>query len=313
MIMPKNRIQFQKGFSFSQFQQRFGSEEQCWQALFRIKFPQGFRCPYCNCPHYYRIHHRQGLMCTACKKQLSLRAHTLMQNSKLPFTTWFWAMYLITQSKKSLSSLQLMRHLGVHYSTAWLLQQKIIEGMSQHEQTNILQGVVHVDDGYIGGRQSGVRGRGAAGKIPFITALSFKNNKPDQLKLSLLSRFSKEEIAGWSKRFIQHNSQVFSDALPGFSGLARHLVSHTVVNVTRRPDEKDHLFRSINTIMGNLKRYLLGIHHAVRKNFCARYLSAFAWRFNHRYHLREAFYAGLHTIMTSTPCTCKKLQVDLCR
>jgi hypothetical protein len=47
-----------------------------------------------------------------------------MKNSKLPFTTWFWAMYVITQSKKSLSSLQLMRHLGVSYRTAWLLHQK---------------------------------------------------------------------------------------------------------------------------------------------------------------------------------------------
>jgi hypothetical protein len=67
--------------------------------------------------------------------------------------------------------------------------------MNQQEQTNLLQGIVHVDDGTIGGLQSGVRGRGAAGKTPLITALSFKNNKPDQLKLSLLSRFTKEDIA----------------------------------------------------------------------------------------------------------------------
>jgi hypothetical protein len=66
MIMPKNRIQFQKGFSFAQFQQRFGGEKQCWQAIFKIKFPQGFCCPQCDCRHYYRIHHRQGLMCRAC-------------------------------------------------------------------------------------------------------------------------------------------------------------------------------------------------------------------------------------------------------
>ena len=77
-----------------------------------------------------------------------------------------------------------MRHLGVTYPTACLLHQKITEAMSQQEQTNLLQGIIHVDDGYLGGRQSGVRGRGASGKIPFITALSFRNNKPHQLKLS---------------------------------------------------------------------------------------------------------------------------------
>ena len=68
--MPKNRIQFQKVFSFVQFQQCFASKEQCWQALFRIKFPQGFRCHNFDCRRYYRIRHRQGLLCTSCKKQL---------------------------------------------------------------------------------------------------------------------------------------------------------------------------------------------------------------------------------------------------
>ena len=41
--------------------------------------------------------------------------------------------------------------------------------------------------------------------------------------------------------------------------------------------------------MGNLKRYLLGIHHAIMVDNLARYLAAFAWRFNHQYDLKQAF------------------------
>ena len=62
---------------------------------------------------------------------------------------------------------------------------------------------------------------------------------------------------------------IYSDALPGFAGLARDDVTHQVVNISKKPEEKDLLFCSINTIMVNLKRYLLGIHHAVRKESCA--------------------------------------------
>ena len=311
--MPKNKVQFQKGFSLAQFQAYYASEEQCWQALFKIKFPHGFCCPKCNNGSYYRVKHRQDMICTSCKKHISLRVNTLMQNSKLPFTIWFAAIYLITQNKKSVSSLYLMRHLDVTYPTAWLLHQKITEAMSQQEQTNLLQGIIHVDDGYLGGRQSGVRGRGASGKIPFITALSFRNNKPHQLKLSLVSRFSIKAIRSWGKRSINTGSMIYSDALPGFAGLARDDVTHQAVNISKKPEEKDSLFRSINTIMGNLKRYLLGIHHAVRKESCARYLSAFAWRFNHRYGLQAAFYDGLGAIMNGIPCTREKLRVNLCR
>ena len=76
-------------------------------------------------------------------------------------------LYLITQSKKSLSSLELMRHLGLSYNSAWLLQQKIIHALNQEDQQHKLEGIIHVDDGYLGVHRSGIRGRGATGKTPF--------------------------------------------------------------------------------------------------------------------------------------------------
>lgn len=58
---------------------------------------------------------------------------------------------------------------------------------------------------------------------------------------------------------------------------------------------------AINTIMGNLKRYLLGVHHAVRAHRVARCLSAFVRRFNNRYHLESAFDNALTTIFNQKP------------
>ena len=61
--------------------------------------------------------------------------------------------------------------------------------------------------------------------------------------------------------------------------------------------------------MGNLKRYLLGIHHAVRVDNLARYLVAFAWRFNHRYDLKQAFQDGLNCIKATRLLTLKSLAI----
>jgi len=47
----------------------------------------------------------------------------------LPLTTWFLAFFLIGQAKTEISSLALMRQLGVHDRTAWLIHNKIIEAM----------------------------------------------------------------------------------------------------------------------------------------------------------------------------------------
>ena len=84
--------------------------------------------------------------------------------------------------------------------------------------------------------------------------------------------------------------------LIGVSGLKSDKIIHKAVNISANPDAKEQLFQAINTIMGHLKRYLLGIHHAVRVDNLVRYLAAFTWRFNHRYDLKQTFQDGLNYI-----------------
>ena len=43
--MARNKVQFQKGLSLSNFLKAYGTEEQCFEALFAWRWPEGFRCP----------------------------------------------------------------------------------------------------------------------------------------------------------------------------------------------------------------------------------------------------------------------------
>ena len=57
-----------------------------------------------------------GGLCTSampCRKQTSITAGTIFASSKLALRLWFKAMYLLTQSKKGISSIELGRRLGV--------------------------------------------------------------------------------------------------------------------------------------------------------------------------------------------------------
>ena len=55
----------------------------------------------------------------------------------------------------------LKRYLGVSYPTAWLIQHKLMEAMSEREMKYTLGGQVQVDDAYFGGELSGGKaGRG---------------------------------------------------------------------------------------------------------------------------------------------------------
>jgi len=73
----------------------------------------------------------------------------------LPLATWLMAIDLITQSKTNMAALELRRHLGVSYRTAWLLKHKIMEAMRQRENTRPLSGDVRTEGAYLGGERSG--------------------------------------------------------------------------------------------------------------------------------------------------------------
>ena len=62
----------------------------------------------------------------------------------MALTRWFVAMHLLTQSKNNVSALELKRHLGVCYKTAWLMKHKLMEVMRLREDSRVLDGRVEI-------------------------------------------------------------------------------------------------------------------------------------------------------------------------
>ena len=127
--MGIDRVQFQKGLSMAEFMERYGTEEQCHAAVVAMRWPTGFVCPECGGTRHCTFE-RKGLrywQCTSCRKQTTALSGTIFEATKLPLTTWFLAMHLLTQAKNNVSALELKRHLGVRYKTAWLLKHKLMQ------------------------------------------------------------------------------------------------------------------------------------------------------------------------------------------
>ncbi len=169
--MSMNSVQFQRGVSMAEFIDRYGTEAKCYRALYRWRWPHGFRCP--NCEGTKRSRFRRDAVvyyqCSACRHQTTLRAGTLFQSSKLPLRTWLLAIHLLTATKTNLAALELKRHLGVNYKAAWRIKHKIMQAMSEREQARKLSGFVQLDDAYLGGeRNAGKRGRGSENKQAFV-------------------------------------------------------------------------------------------------------------------------------------------------
>ena len=136
-------VQFQKGLSLREFIEDYGSEDACRDALIRARWPEGFVCPECGSTRHCRL--ARGLFqCQDCRKQTSPTAGTIFEGTKLPLTVWFQAMHLLTQGKHSVSALELKRQPGVHYETAWMMKQKLLQVMIEREERTTLSGRVEV-------------------------------------------------------------------------------------------------------------------------------------------------------------------------
>mgnify|MGYP001047541166 FL=1 len=287
--MAQNQVQFQKGLSLKQFLTDYGTEAQCEQVLERWRWPRGFICPRCG-HHHEPVHLRSRalLQCRRCRHQASLTAGTIFADTKLALTTWLLAMFLLTQQKNGISALELKRHLGVSYPTAWRLKHKLLQVMKERDDQTLLSGVIEVDDVYWGGEaHASTPGRGSPNKTPFIGALSRnEDNHPIGLRLGKVKGFRKREVERFAKRHFDPNAIVLSDGLACFRGIASAGFEHQPV-VTGGGYRSMALpeFQWLNTVIGNVKGSLHGSYHQASGKHLPRYLAEFCYRFNRRFDL----------------------------
>lgn len=280
-----------RGLSEAEFRDRFGSEEACRKALFEMRWRAGLTCPSCGHRGFCELQTRKVFQCNRCKKQLSLTAGTVFQDSKLPLTTWFGAIYHLSQSKGGISSVELGRRLGVKQATAWLVKHKLMRAMAEREARKPkLQDRVEIDDAYLGGERSGgKRGRGAAGKTPIVAAVeTTPERKPRRLKLTVVKGFRKKEIEKLAKRDFAPGSTVVSDGLSCWPAVAKAGCDHfPMVTGSGRQAAKWAPFRWVNTTLGNIKTAIAGTYHHVSAKHAQSYLTSFAYRFNRRFQLHS--------------------------
>ena len=90
--------------------------------------------------------------CPNCKRN-NVTVGTIFENTKLSLRKWFMAMYLVSSTKKGVSSHQLARDLAVTQKTAWFILHKV-RGLYGITDEIELDGEVEMDEMYLGGRET---------------------------------------------------------------------------------------------------------------------------------------------------------------
>ena len=270
------------------FLARFGTDEQCREYLFKARWPEGFRCAACGHDDAYTLKTKIVYECVACRKQHSLLAGTIFEQTETGLGRWFLAIYLVTSSKGGIAATELRRQLGLgSYGTAWSWLHKIRKAMVRPDRQP-LAGRVEADETHLGGPKPGKRGRGAAGKALVGGAVEAgrgeaRGRRLGRLRLAPLADASAASLDAFLAAHVAKPATVATDGWRGYLGLPAEGYDHEPVSSSASRGDAALRLPGIHLVFGLAKRWLLGTHHgAVGGKHLPAYLDEYVFRSNRR-------------------------------
>ena len=117
----------------------FSDERQAWISVVNRRWPTGvIICPRCQSIKVRLIETQMIWRCNGCKQRFSAKTGTIFEESRLPFSKWLPAMWLIANAKNGVSSCELARSLGVTQKTAWMILRRLKLATGKHAFSPVL-------------------------------------------------------------------------------------------------------------------------------------------------------------------------------
>ena len=286
-----------------ELERSFCTEEACREYLFRLRWPAGFACAWCGNSRCW--HGRDGrVICTRCRRQTSVTAGTILQDTRSPLVVWFRAIWWVTSQKNGASALGLQRVLGLgSYETAWTWLHKLRRAMVRPGR-ECLAGRVEVDETYLGGLEEGVRGRQTYKKALVVIAAQEDGNGIGRVRMRRVADASARSLQGFVTGAVEPGSVVHTDGWEGYTGLAKQGYQHQVTPLRGGPKAASRLLPRVHRVAALLDRWLLGTHQgAPSPDHLDYYLDEFTFRFNRRTsrHRGKLFYRLLQQAVMVGP------------
>ena len=261
--------------------ERFPNDAACKAYLQDIRWPGGVACLRCGDMAVTPIKGRSQWDCQGCGYHFSVTTGTIMHDSHLSLRKWFAAIYLMCESKKGMSALQLKRTLGVAYKTAWYLCHRIREAMGNDPFTGpTLLGIVEVDETLVGGKAKG-KGRAYKGNKTWVAGAIQRGGK---IRLERIPNVRRHTLHGFIARAVKDEAKaIYTDELKSYLGIADHNTRHETVNHSAEQWViGDVHTNGIEGVWSLFKRSIVGTFHKMSAKHMDRYLEELEWRFNNR-------------------------------
>jgi transposase-like protein len=227
---------------------------------------------------------RKGVyFCGACRQQFTVTVGTVFESSHVPLSKWAMALFIMCSAKKSVSSNQLHRMLGVTYKTAWFMTHRIRVAMTpNHWAEPKLQGTVEVDETFVGPRSDTRNSKRS--KMAVVGLI--ERDGPARVKV--IASVTQHNLGKALYECVDKSAVVNTDEHPAYRNplkqwKAHHRVNHSKYEYHRtNPDGSVATTNSAESFFSLLKRGIVGSWHHVSHEHLPKYANEFAFRWTHR-------------------------------
>lgn len=159
--------------------------------------------------------------------------------------------------------------------------------MAQEDEP--LEGVVEVDETYVGGRRKGFVWRRTTEEDP-KEILWGGVERGGELRIKHIPNTGKWTMYGVIEKNIKPGSTINSDELPAYTNIRKLGYSHeSVMHSKREYARGDVTTNRIENVWSHLKPSLTAVHRSVSPKYLQSYADEFAFRYNHRREPEKMF------------------------
>ena len=297
---------------FQEFLIQFKTDDDCWNYLFEMRWPNGYTCPKCSHDKYW-ITGKKLIHCIKCGHQASPTANTIFHATRKPLLLWFHIIWWVVAQKTGVSANNLKDFMGFgSYETAWSWLHKLRRAMVRPHRDR-LTGTVEVDETYIGGKETGKgnQGRGAETKSLVVVATECKGKQIGRVRFRIIKEASGDELLPFIEENIEPGSMVITDGWSGYNSLSNSKdYNHEARIISGSGQEAHELLPHVHIVDSLVKRWIYGTHQGnISPKHLSYYLDEYAFRFNRKLstYRGKLFYRLIQQAVSTSPMPLYKL------
>lgn len=273
----------------------FQDKATCIEYITQLRWGGKPKCAFCNHDKVYELNGAyKRYKCASCRKHFSAVRGTIFENSTVPLSKWFMAIFILSTHRKGISSVQVARDIGVTQKTAWFMMQRVRNAFKMQSFTYDKLGsnnAVEADESYLQGKPGNMhqnkRDRIEKSGIQRKIIIAGAIERGGEVRVKAIEQTDYKNIIPFLVKSVHQGSRLMTDEHAAYSSMKKLYEHQTIKHMLKEYVRGDVHTNTMENFWSLLKRGIYGTYHTISSKHVQNYLEEFAFRFNSR-HITEA-------------------------